>query len=249
MYKKQNKTKNKQIKNTHLFTYLIHIVILQNDGLVVGADDFLPFLIYTVLTADLRHIQSNIRFVERYIDGDEMQGEAYYYFIQLNSAVSYLSGMSNEKAQATIAERREQKREKELRMRQYLSADPSLSSTSSSSIAANDDNSNESNRTAVTTTTTTTGTAGTTGTAAAAGIDLAYFERHEVTTQLRSHNEVDPRRLNDLYEKLALYAQTRAVRYSGSGARGRVVCRGAEFPPGTRVVGALCVSKDEVVKR
>lgn len=181
---------------------------------MVGADDFLPFFIYLVLTADLRHIQSNIRFVERYIDSDEMKGEAYYYFIQLNSAVSYLSTMTNEKAQATITERRDQKREKELRMRQRMSISPT-SGTNALGGAGN-------------------------------GIDLAYFVHHEVTSQLRSQGPVDPKRLGEVHEKLAHYAQSNAVRYSGSGIKGKVMCKGAEFPQGVCAVGALCVSSDEV---
>ena len=200
---------------------------------MVGADDFLPFLIYIVLTADLRHIQSNIRFVERYIDNDEMQGEAYYYFIQLNSAVSYLSSMTNAKAQATIAERREKKREKELRMRQRLSID-STNSTSSASTHKNN------------------------------GIDVAYFDKHDVTSQIRTllsqpplnpqggqtgqnaSDGIDQKRLNEVYGKLADYAQPNIIRYSGSGSKGRIVCKGAEFPHGARAVNALCISSDEI---
>ena len=55
-----------------------------------SADDFLPALIYTVLQAAPPRLVSNIAYIERFRDGDQLLGVAGYCLTNLRSCMQYL---------------------------------------------------------------------------------------------------------------------------------------------------------------
>eukprot|EP01114_Cavostelium_apophysatum_P015628 TRINITY_DN4299_c0_g1_i2.p1 TRINITY_DN4299_c0_g1~~TRINITY_DN4299_c0_g1_i2.p1 ORF type:complete len:587 (+),score=139.94 TRINITY_DN4299_c0_g1_i2:152-1912(+) len=69
----------------------IIIYLLQEGGSVASADDFLPQLIYIVIKTNLPRAHSNIKFVTRFVDSDEVNGETFCFFTHLVSAVTFVS--------------------------------------------------------------------------------------------------------------------------------------------------------------
>jgi hypothetical protein len=55
-----------------------------------GADEFLPSLIYVTLQANVPKIMSNVCYIERFRDEQQMMARAGYCFINLRSAIYYL---------------------------------------------------------------------------------------------------------------------------------------------------------------
>jgi len=59
-------------------------------GAAAGADDFLPAMIYAVLQANPPRLASNLAYIERFRDGDQLMGIAGYCLTNLRSCVQYL---------------------------------------------------------------------------------------------------------------------------------------------------------------
>jgi hypothetical protein len=58
-----------------------------------SADDFLPATIFLVLHANSRRLMSNLAYVERFRDEQQLMGKAGYCFISVRSCVAYLMGL------------------------------------------------------------------------------------------------------------------------------------------------------------
>jgi hypothetical protein len=58
-----------------------------------GADDFLPAMIYVTLQANTPRLMSNIAYIERFRDDQQMMGRAGYCFVNLRSCVFYLRSL------------------------------------------------------------------------------------------------------------------------------------------------------------
>lgn len=67
---------------SHLWTAVAH----GNDGsaaAALGADDIMPFLIYTIVSANAPNLYSNLRFVDRFRHQERLQGEGGYYLTSM----------------------------------------------------------------------------------------------------------------------------------------------------------------------
>ena len=53
--------------------------------IAVGADDLLPYIIYTLILAAPRHVYSNIRYIQRFRQPSQLYSEAVYFLTQLVS--------------------------------------------------------------------------------------------------------------------------------------------------------------------
>ena len=71
--------------------------LLENkkDGKPAGADDFLPHLIWTVISANPPNLYSNVEYISRYRHPAKMAQEFGYYFTQLASVVPFLEGLNS----------------------------------------------------------------------------------------------------------------------------------------------------------
>ncbi|KAJ2611487.1 hypothetical protein H4S08_003132 [Coemansia sp. RSA 1365] len=69
--------------------------LLRNSGSTdaVGADRFLPLLIYVVITANPPRLVSNIQYITRFRSLERMQSEAGYYVTNLQGAVTFIESM------------------------------------------------------------------------------------------------------------------------------------------------------------
>ncbi|EFJ42545.1 hypothetical protein VOLCADRAFT_119357, partial [Volvox carteri f. nagariensis] len=59
-----------------------------------GADDFTPTLIYVTIKAQPEALASNLSFIERYRHSTRLNGEASYFFVQMQGAVAFLETLS-----------------------------------------------------------------------------------------------------------------------------------------------------------
>lgn len=67
--------------------------LLNNTEDEVGADKFLPVLIYVVIKACPARLVSNIQYILRFRSQERMQGEAGYYVTHLQGAVAFIESM------------------------------------------------------------------------------------------------------------------------------------------------------------
>ena len=86
---------------------------MQSGGIVAGADDFLPIFIYVLSCVQLPHLHSTIEFINQYLSQQDKQGEPYYYFIQMTSAVAYFDSITLESVKEKIEAKRKQKETEE----------------------------------------------------------------------------------------------------------------------------------------
>ncbi|KAJ2738162.1 hypothetical protein H4R23_001340 [Coemansia sp. Cherry 401B] len=59
----------------------------------IGADRFLPLLIYVVITANPPRLVSNLQYIARFRSAERMQGEAGYYVTNLQGAMAFIESM------------------------------------------------------------------------------------------------------------------------------------------------------------
>ena len=69
-----------------------------------NADDFLPVLIFTVITANPEKVMSNLQFVSRFRRTDKLQSEAGYYLTNMMGAVSFIERMDQSSLTITTDE-------------------------------------------------------------------------------------------------------------------------------------------------
>ncbi|KAJ2437865.1 hypothetical protein GGF42_008484, partial [Coemansia sp. RSA 2424] len=95
----------------------------------VGADKFLPLLIYVVITASPPKLVSNIQYISRFRSPERMQSEAGYYVTNLQGAIAFIESMDasclsitqeefNKNIELTIWEMELEKRGKERNIQQ-----------------------------------------------------------------------------------------------------------------------------------
>ena len=60
--------------------------------MIVGADDFMPMLIFCLLRVNPARAWSNVDFVEKFRAPSRMTGERMYYFMQYQAALTYITG-------------------------------------------------------------------------------------------------------------------------------------------------------------
>ncbi|KAJ2731953.1 hypothetical protein IW152_004166 [Coemansia sp. BCRC 34962] len=95
----------------------------------VGADKFLPLLIYVVITASPPKLVSNIQYISRFRSPERMQSEAGYYVTNLQGAIAFIESMDasclsitqeefNKNIEMTIWEMELEKRGKERSLQQ-----------------------------------------------------------------------------------------------------------------------------------
>jgi Rab5 GDP/GTP exchange factor len=63
---------------------------------VVGADDFLPLLIFTLLKANPKHLWQNLEYIETFRSPSRMVGERQYFFTTFYSAVEFLATINKD---------------------------------------------------------------------------------------------------------------------------------------------------------
>jgi hypothetical protein len=56
-----------------------------------GADELLPYIIYTLILLSPKHMYSNLRYVQRFRSESKLRSEAAYYYTQMESAVLFIS--------------------------------------------------------------------------------------------------------------------------------------------------------------
>ena len=96
---------------------------MQSGGIIASADDFLPIFIYVLSRAQLEHIHSTVEFINQYINAQDKQGEPYYYFIQMTSAVAYLENVTVEDVKEKMGEKRKKEEEAVEHERQRAAAE------------------------------------------------------------------------------------------------------------------------------
>lgn len=74
----------------------LHARRKSGDLAAAGADDFLPALIFVTLQANVPRLMSNVLYIERYRDEQQMMGRAGYCFINLRSCIYYLENLTPE---------------------------------------------------------------------------------------------------------------------------------------------------------
>lgn len=62
-----------------------------------GADELLPYIIYTLLLLSPKHICSHLRYIQRFRSESKLRSEAAYYYTQMESAVLFISS-ANQKS-------------------------------------------------------------------------------------------------------------------------------------------------------
>jgi hypothetical protein len=56
-----------------------------------GADELLPYIIYTLILLSPKHMYSNLRYIQRFRSESKLRSEAAYYYTQMESAVLFIS--------------------------------------------------------------------------------------------------------------------------------------------------------------
>eukprot|EP01105_Mastigella_eilhardi_P021207 TRINITY_DN5115_c0_g1_i1.p1 TRINITY_DN5115_c0_g1~~TRINITY_DN5115_c0_g1_i1.p1 ORF type:complete len:1331 (-),score=257.95 TRINITY_DN5115_c0_g1_i1:15-3548(-) len=70
--------------------------ILQTAGSNAGADEFLPLLVWLLISVNLPRLHSNLSYIERFADPREKFEEPYYYFTHLVSATTFVETLKPE---------------------------------------------------------------------------------------------------------------------------------------------------------
>jgi len=63
-------------------------------GKGVGADDFVPVLVYVVLQSNPPSIYSNLQYIKNYRNASRMHDESGYYFVSFVTALTYLENLN-----------------------------------------------------------------------------------------------------------------------------------------------------------
>lgn len=66
------------------------------DPNIQGADNFIPLLIYIVLRSDVKHLISNVRYIERFRYSNLNAGEELYYLSSLQAVIKFIETMTSE---------------------------------------------------------------------------------------------------------------------------------------------------------
>ncbi|TIA88711.1 hypothetical protein E3P81_03345 [Wallemia ichthyophaga] len=78
-----------------LNTSIILTSILNNSPATTSADSLLPLFIYTLLQSNPQHLISNIDYIQRFTDSEQLSGEVGYYFYTITAAVSFISNLDH----------------------------------------------------------------------------------------------------------------------------------------------------------
>lgn len=71
--------------------------ILQSHSDKSGADEFFPLLVYVTLQSRPPNLHSNIHFIQRFRSPDKLNGEAGYYFTNLQGAIEFVQSVDANK--------------------------------------------------------------------------------------------------------------------------------------------------------
>ena len=69
-----------------------------------GADTFIPFLILVLLRANPEHLLSNVQYIQRFRNPEQLAGENGYYLSSLNGAISFVETMDSSSLSAITQE-------------------------------------------------------------------------------------------------------------------------------------------------
>jgi hypothetical protein len=61
-----------------------------------GADEMLPYIIYTLILLSPKHMYSNLRYIQRFRSESKLRSEAAYYYTQMESAVLFISSTNEQ---------------------------------------------------------------------------------------------------------------------------------------------------------
>lgn len=78
-----------------LNTSIILTNILNKSPATTSADSLLPLFIYTLLQSNPSHMVSNIDYIQRFTDSEQLSGEVGYYFYTLTAAVSFINNLDH----------------------------------------------------------------------------------------------------------------------------------------------------------
>lgn len=63
-------------------------------GKPTGADEAFPFFVYGIQLSKIQKLKSNLNFIEYFRHSKRFEGEEYYYFTTINSAVQYFETLT-----------------------------------------------------------------------------------------------------------------------------------------------------------
>lgn len=69
-----------------------------------SADEFMPILIYVVIRAQPKNIISNVNYIQRFRNGDKLNGESGYYLSSLSGAISFIETLDRSQLSITDEE-------------------------------------------------------------------------------------------------------------------------------------------------
>ncbi|TIA87181.1 hypothetical protein E3P99_03323 [Wallemia hederae] len=69
--------------------------ILNKSPTTTSADTLLPLFIYALLQSNPAHLVSNIDYIQRFTDSEQLSGEVGYYFYTLTAAVSFINNLDH----------------------------------------------------------------------------------------------------------------------------------------------------------
>lgn len=78
-----------------LNTSIILTDILNKSPATTSADSLLPLFIYTLLQTNPSHLISNIEYIQRFTNNEQLSGETGYYFYTLTAAVSFINNLDH----------------------------------------------------------------------------------------------------------------------------------------------------------